>query len=270
KVTSADGESSRTYKITVNKSAVVLQQGVGGYSGQKDVHLSEGKHKAKNTGQHNMVEVGNYDPLMADRKFGLFQFDISSLPADADITEAKLELNLAGTRGRTDARFDKTLFLYEALGNWDEGTGIGFDGTDGSAGVIWDTMPAYATEALDSQLVASVNNTWYEWEITDLLKEWKDGGKTNYGMLLKAEDSTSDATTIPSTKDFASAQNSNATIRPKLAVNYTLPLQGIKLDDAALALTVGQVPVKVVSFIRPLNAETTGLQWLSDDESVAT
>ncbi|MFB9275595.1 DNRLRE domain-containing protein [Cohnella cellulosilytica] len=273
RVISGGGETKSAYTIRITKTAVVLQQGAG-YSGQKDVHVSEGTHRDKNTGAHEAVEVGYFDPLAADRKFGLFQFDLSSIPSDAVLTEARLELNLVGTRARSAGRYDKVLHLHELTGAWDEGTGTGFDGTVGAPGVIWNTRPGFDEAiALDSKLVGTTLNQWYAWDLTGLAQRWVSGTTANYGVILKETDSASDEETVPSTKDFASAQHADSAIRPKLALNYKLPLTGIRLDSEPLSLTVGQLPVSLADavFVRPLNAELTGAPvWSSADETVAT
>lgn len=272
KVTSSDGMAIRNYSIKITKLAVVLQQGFN-YIGQKDAHVSEGSHKAKNTGAHNAVEVGYFDPSMTDRKFGLFQFDVSLLPDDAALTKATLDLYLVGTRVRSGDKLDKSLFIHEITSDWEEGTGIGFDGTVGAPGVIWDTQPSFNADALDSKLVGTALNEWYSWELTDLAQSWVNGSASNFGVILKEEDSLSDETTIKSTKDFASAQFETWAQRPKLILQYTQPLTGINLDSESLALGIGQAPVSLstATFVRPLNAALTGaLEWSSANTEVAT
>ncbi|NBD22250.1 DNRLRE domain-containing protein [Paenibacillus glycinis] len=273
RVESADGQSRTDYSIALTKTAIVLQQGAG-YAGQKDAHVSEGKHGSKNTGANEAIEVGYFDPLKTDRKWGLFQFDVSSIPQGALVKDARLELNLIDMRVRSGAKYDKTLNLYKITSAWEEGTGAGYDGTAGAPGVVWGTKPGFdETAALDSKVVGTTLGTWYDWGLTELAQKWIDGSEANNGVILKEIDSASDGETTPSTKDFASAQQSNASIRPKLALNYEMPLTGIRMASEPVELVAGQAPVELAdyAFPRPLNAHLDeALAWSSSDAAVAT
>lgn len=281
KVTSSDSVVSRTYRITVPKTSVVLQQGINGYTGTQDAHVSEGIHGVKNTGMNNAFEVGYYDASMTDRKLGLLRFDLASIPSQAIISEANLGLYLTGTRVRNGNPLNnKNIYLHELTSDWVEGTGTGFDGTVNAPGVVWNTRPSYndtvTSVTYNNKVnVGTASNVWYSWPVTDLVKSWMNGSLPNYGVVMKEADTTSNASTLTSTKDFASAQYPVApapseAVTPKLSLIYKLPLQGVKLDSTQVALNMGDAPIRVNAFARPLNAVDTNVLWSSSNTAVAT
>lgn len=195
---------------------VTFQEGVDGYSGTKDAHVIEfSDHNFKNTGGNDENEccryVGSSD---SDDKWFLISFDLSSIPSNVTVTSAALSLYVRRFRNGTP---NKTVHAYQITGSWTEGSGTGIDGQD-VAGVDWLNKPGFDSTSLDSNTIGGTSG-WYSWSITDLVQDWVNGNKTNYGVYIKEEDGSE--STSNGTKVFASRQYSTTTIRPKLNVVYT-------------------------------------------------
>ncbi len=142
-----------------------------------------------NNGTATYLRVGRI-LMPADAYQTLIQFDISSLPANAVIVTATLEMYtpISSTPG---------LRAYAALGSWAENT------------VTWNTKPTYSTD-YGSQTVNGLG--YHAWNVTALAQQWQAGTRTNNGFLL------AQAGTIFGTLDYNS--RTNASSRPRLTVIY--------------------------------------------------
>lgn len=121
----------------------------------------------------------------------LLQYDISSLPANAVIVTATLEL-YAPVSSTPNIR------VYAALGTWAEST------------VTWNTKPT-ASSDYGSQTANGLG--WHAWNVTSLVQQWKAGTRANYGFLL------AQAGTTYGTLDYDSSENASLRI-PRLTVIY--------------------------------------------------
>ncbi len=152
---------------------------------------------------------------------GLFQFDLSSIPANAEIVSASLRLQKIG--GKNGAH---NLSVHRIISEWTEGTGGCSDGTKGNVtwnrrttNTSWSTVGGDFNSTAEATISVAGNGT-YNWNIKDLTENWVNGTHPNYGVLLKfATESGGDEE-----KDFASRENSTASNRPRLIISYQLPL----------------------------------------------
>ena len=133
------------------------------------------------------------------------QFDLSTIPADARITDADLRLYHHSAWG-SDAF---TIGLYKVTGSWLENT------------VTWNNQPTSSSNAefLRSIPAGSVNY-WRYWDIDDLVQGWLDGTITNRGMLLMDTDESSVNTAA---FFYTSDYTTDTTKRPKLEIDYYIP-----------------------------------------------
>ena len=132
------------------------------------------------------------------------EFDLSSVPTDAIITDADLKLYQYSTNG-TD---NFTIGLYKIASDWDEST------------IDWDPQP---TSSTDAEIIINITAgavTWKSWDIDTLVQGWLDGTITNYGMLLKDTDESS-VNTIA--YFYTSDYTTDTTKRPKLEIDYYIP-----------------------------------------------
>ncbi len=106
---------------------------------------------------------------------GLLKFDLSSVPATAQVTNAKLGLRGNGSTGVTAA-----VGAYKITQDWtNSATWNTYDGTNSWAtpGVDFDPTPVWTTDVS--------TNKWYYWYITPIAQSWVDGSGPNAGVLLK-------------------------------------------------------------------------------------
>jgi len=121
----------------------------------------------------------------------LIQYDLSSLPANAVIVTATLELY-------APISSTPNLRAYAALGAWTE------------TGVTWNTKPTYSAD-YGAQTANGLG--WHKWNVTSLVQQWQAGTRTNYGFLL------AQAGTTYGTLDYNS--RTAASNFPRLTVIYT-------------------------------------------------
>lgn len=194
---------------------VTFQEGIDGYGGTNDAHILEANPN-NNTGGHDEIEVGRYtlDTAGEDR-YILIQFDVLSIPSDAVITRAILEvvyfkeLNGTGTA--------KTINVHKVTSSWLEGDGLGSNGNP-VAGVDWSGRPSFDPTPIDSQTLAEVTNRRHSFDITSAVQSWLSNSSPNYGVLLKPDISDDSVTNAPGAKVFASSENSSQSLRPILTV----------------------------------------------------
>ena len=151
---------------------------------------------------------GGATDIHAEQGFrnGLVEFDLSTLPADATITGAILELFLTND-GSNAVQVD----VHRVSRSWVENgaTWNRYDGTNN-----WSTAGGdYDAAAAASTIVPTGNNTWHQWDITTLVSDWLTNTSPNYGLMLRqigARDRV----------QFASSENGTATRHPKLTISY--------------------------------------------------
>jgi len=136
----------------------------------------------------------------------LIEFDLSSIPSDAVITEATL--TLYGTAHYPLQRSNESC-LCRITESWYEDT------------VTWDNQPTYTTEDSLYLSESSSSTQNYDIDVKDFVQGWIDGYNNNNGLLLRLiDESTNQYTRMV----FASSDyTSDTTKRPKLVVKYVTP-----------------------------------------------
>jgi hypothetical protein len=202
--------------ILHNDTTITMQQGLNGYAGTTDCHILEWGPD-NNTGGNDILEVCRYPQNQQnDDKYGLIRFDVSQIPADAEIINAVLQVYYTGVRNGTA---EKIVQCHLVTASWNEGSGIGLNGQSGS-GATWNLRPAFVTTILDSQILGAETNNWYSFDIASEVSMWVQGSTPNYGVLLKPEMDDSFPQNAPGTKQIASSEHTILSIRPKLIVTY--------------------------------------------------
>jgi PEP-CTERM motif len=155
---------------------------------------------------------------------GLFQFDLSTLPAGAVITAVSLQLSVDFAKSATGSAFD----VHRLTAGWTEGTKTGGKGSAAAAGeATWNARQqgsaAWSSPGGDflSTISAStlVGGTGaYTWSGAGMVADaqaWADNSATNFGWILFSNASGS-------AKRFGSSENTNAALRPQLSVTYSV------------------------------------------------
>lgn len=115
----------------------------------------------------------------------------------------------------------RNVYVHRITRSWLEGTRFGsgtadgatWNSSDGTNTNNWITPGGDFDTRRAATATVSANNTWYAFDITDLVTDWVTGNQLNYGVLLE-EGST--ATNM----SFASSDNGNASLNPKLSLDY--------------------------------------------------
>lgn len=179
---------------------------------------------------------GNYKQEVSSVSFAtinqLIQFDLSTIPAEAEIISAQLELKQTAT---SSAEADAVISVHRIMQSWGEGTKSGSEPADGAT---WNTTDgslnwdggggSYDATAIASIVITSalvIRN----WDISSLVQNWHNGLYVNEGVLLKGS-----GTVYVS---FASKEDVTVANRPKLSISYRCEC-GVSCTTKSLLLVV--------------------------------
>ncbi|MEM4724563.1 MAG: DNRLRE domain-containing protein, partial [Candidatus Hadarchaeum sp.] len=186
------------------ETTITLQQGNNGYQGSEDTYLYQ-YDPNRNYCTLDVLRLGYKQQFAA-----ILHFDLSAVPSDALITKATLQV-YATAWGGADLNIGayaitRSVALCQATWNQAQvGNPWGLPGGN-------DTSSDRRAVA-ESMLTTSGVKKWYSFDLTALVQGWVNGSIANHGVMLRAAYSTSSF-------QFASAQNGDASLRPKLVVTY--------------------------------------------------
>lgn len=135
------------------------------------------------------------------------QFDLSPLPINAVVLDAKLALqpylfpvSILSTPMETG--------VYQIESHWAEDM------------VTWDNQPSCSNLAKDIiEIPYNPGINFVYWNITDLFQGWHEGNITNNGMMIRVVDESKDYGYI----GFWSSDYGEVSKRPKLDIKYYIP-----------------------------------------------
>jgi len=135
---------------------------------------------------------------------GYLEFDLSSIPDDVVVINAKVGLYYYHSVDSAAA----TIGVYIVEEAWTEG------------GITWNNQPDSEATPEDAINVPAFSAKAFRyWYIDDLVKDWLDGAISNKGIMLK----DTDESTIKAWKGFYSSDWGTASQRPKLVITYYDP-----------------------------------------------
>jgi len=242
------------------EQTLVFQQGLNGYTGARDTWISKDDwatppQNTVNYGQHTEIRtIGSYNkPLL--------RFDLNSIPSNSHIVLATLSLYNLTPSSSTGQDAARRVHLYQVLVNWDEGNQIespintsGDHGATGynafeyypgeGANVSWGEMGMAAGEdyAEKPESYADVvNEGWYDWDVTDLLRVWIRGEQSNFGVVLIDASGYQEGYT--QWRHFVSSQGVTADQRPQLVIVYNpdVPFADAGQDQEKLTWNGGEI-----------------------------
>jgi len=243
------GISNLVTVTTTGFTAVVLtlRQGLGGYSGTEENTMLDITDD-QNWGGDEVLSSGGFNGTSGfEVRRALVRFDLSAIPADANVLDAKLRLfNNAADRAST-----LDVAAYRVTKHWVEGTQDPSDPEPGAScwnaaqlgSLPWSVPGAsaasdlaqnddpdfdrYATPEATAELGRSV--TWYEWHLTRAAGHWVDGTWDNEGVLLQVEDEGDRNLR----RFYSSERQSNSNLRPCLVVIYSTAPTPVNLPPIA-------------------------------------
>jgi hypothetical protein len=250
--------STDVYGYIDYESAITIQPDA---TAGKDVYL-DSTIGILNMGNSVTMTVTNASSIY---KRPLVEFDLSGLPS-GNIKDAKVWLYRTSGHTTTSA----TVNLYRVTQSWVEGIG---QVNTGANWATYDGTNSWATNGGDfdftsygTKTISAGTNAWYDWDVTDLARDWEDGTYSNYGVIIKANDGSE-------YQDFTSSDNTDSTKHPKLIVNMTTtsPILG-NSDDISLVNSNSIVIDYVAWGEDPGSDDTTAAQWSqwTDGEYVDT
>jgi hypothetical protein len=142
---------------------------------------------------------------------GLLAFNLTSIPTNAVITDAKLSLYCNTTSDHTQLHSSlsgsNSSYLQKITSSWSE------------AGVTWNNQPT-TTSTGQITLAQSTTSTenYLNIDIDALVQDWVSNPSSNYGVLLRLITESHYRSLI-----FASSDHGDSTKRPKLEITYTVP-----------------------------------------------
>ncbi len=157
------------------------------------------------------------------KKRTLLQFNLATVPTNATVLNARLQLSAYAGNGSTWV--DRWVQVHQMLVEWDEGiatkdlrlfeeTGIpwstpyaGINGTDANA--------QYESTLLFQETTAT---GWKSWDLSALTQKWVNGSATNYGVILWA---TSEGTDGKDLRFRSSEYTIFQNLWPKLEITYS-------------------------------------------------
>ena len=199
--TNSAGPVIATVTVTVAPiETLTLQPGSEG----KDAFVSSDEiYPDTNTGDSVYLLAG--DNGFNNRTYIKFDLNPNPLPAGAVITDARLKLyqdTILILPGSFNGGF------YTVTSNWEENE------------ITWNNQPTSSSDSVALPTLYDTTGNWVTCHIEDFVKGWLEGSITNYGLLLKAIDESSEDT---GARFFSSDYVTDITKHPILEIEYYVP-----------------------------------------------
>jgi Tfp pilus assembly protein PilX len=215
----ADGMLANGVQRSIKRQDVTLRQHPAGYSlsrvttGSGQDAMLDSFYNSRNFGDHELkLEV------RSTFQNSLIQFELPAIAPGARIVSAQLELYHYITSGTP---VNPGADVHRVTRSWVEGTQSGSGTADGASWDTWNGSSNWTSAGGDydatpvaSSAISAATGDWENWEITELVQGWIDGRYPNHGLFLKGTGSIDDIS-------FASKEDANAALHPKLSITYT-------------------------------------------------
>jgi hypothetical protein len=181
----------------------------------QDTWVAFGNRSNTNYSAYPLILTYVYrDNHVANR--GFLKWDLSSIPANANVSNATLRLYYGDEEGgggdnAYGVNVAKVVGVHLDIGN---ATGSSPDTinswTGGADGGAKNLAPA------ESTVTVGKNHGWVVWNVTNMVQEWVEAPWTNQGMAIDPDT----AATAYSSRYFASREYPDPLLRPELVITY--------------------------------------------------
>jgi hypothetical protein len=156
---------------------------------------------------YGVVTTLNVSDKVSDRRYALYHFDLSQLPAGANITSATVSLYVTDQNNRT-------VNIHRITSDWREST------------VTWNNANGSFNPAPSALFIPVMINQYIVTDITTLVQQWASGSVPNYGMMLVG--------TVNNQTSYASRENTPDKL-PYLTIRYTMTTteQALRIQNAS-------------------------------------
>jgi len=194
--TNSAGPVIATVTVTVAPiETLTIQPGSEG----KDAYVSD-YESDNNAGDSVYLLAGNNG--FKNRTYIKFDLNPNPLPVGAVITDARLKLYQDAILLKPGT-FNGG--LYTVTSNWEENE------------ITWNNQPTSSSDTVALPTLYDTTGTWVTCHIEDFVKGWLDGSISNYGLLLKATDESSEDT---GARFLSSDYVTDMTKHPILEIDY--------------------------------------------------
>ncbi|MGH7145585.1 MAG: DNRLRE domain-containing protein [Planctomycetota bacterium] len=227
----SDGAATTTDSISIDVSlqggattTVQLQDGLNSYSGTRDTYIDQ-YDPTSSFGSLDRMEVRWYTGYATEHDIGLLKFDLSSIPTDATITSAKLDLWVTRTNSVDSS---DQLVMTKNTSAWSE-TSTYNDGVPSSvaSGVTPPTLGGLpgAEDPISPPIQYTITGLGL------LVQGWVETPSSNYGVQFSCASNIN--------LRFATREYATAADRPMLTVTYTTnPVTGPSIVGQPQNVTV--------------------------------
>jgi len=196
--------------VSVNAEETTYLNWALTYASTQTITLQPGS-EGKDSGVSSLFSTTNYGNNSTFFNAGYqiatvrayIEFDLSSIPENARITDTDLMLYHSSSSGTTNF----SVGAYKVTESWLENT------------ITWNNQPTSSSNVEYSNNITAANTEWENWDIDDLVESWLDGSFTNNGVVLKATDEPS----LDTIAVFKPSDSSDSSHRPKLVIDYYIP-----------------------------------------------
>ncbi|MGC8826676.1 MAG: DNRLRE domain-containing protein, partial [Anaerolineae bacterium] len=187
---------------------LILRQGAGGYAGAQDTYIS-GWTPDQNYSLSSSLAVRSGDWMAS-----LFRFDCSVIPRDAQVQRATLRVYVSSQSNPNIMAASAHMIVRvwdEKRANWVLATADSTWAQPGARALGEDISPPNDAKTMQSA------GTWYEFDITNMVRQWVASPETNFGVILRGEGPAGVQYNI------ASSESAGIANRPALVVQFVLP-----------------------------------------------
>lgn len=205
-------------RVDATLTRASFQTGTGGYTGTTDTFVDSAAATTENsTGANSTTLICDYNfstyPTISQDRHGLLKFDITTIPTNATVVAAYLDLYCGNEGKGVDLHKIKPSVSWSATSTYNSlGGGIALDNVDANSTY---SVSLGGDTGEGAYLDAKVGAVRFQLPISDV-QDWVTNPSNNQGYVIKGRltDTTGDG------MQFNSSRHATVAQRPNLIVYY--------------------------------------------------